>query len=110
MTDHDGYDETDSPRVIGGVDTHKDVHVAAVLDEHGRLLDTAAFPNSALWTIVMVRIRSNHAPTIAYMQRRTADGLTKREAIRCLKRYVARETYNDIRTIITQTTNTQKAA
>src|SRR6266568_5575951 len=30
-------------RVIGGVDTHKDVHVAAVLDELGRLLDTATF-------------------------------------------------------------------
>jgi transposase len=37
-------DETRTQRVIGGVDTHKDVHVAAVLDEHGRLLDTAAFP------------------------------------------------------------------
>lgn len=30
-------------RVIGGVDTHKDVHVAAVIDELGRLLDTASF-------------------------------------------------------------------
>ena len=30
-------------RVIGGVDTHKDVHVAAVLDELGRLLATASF-------------------------------------------------------------------
>jgi transposase len=56
--------------------------------------------NSALWTIVMVRIRSNHKPTIAYIERRTADGLTKREIIRCLKRYVAREIYNDLRTII----------
>jgi transposase len=66
--------------------------------------------NSALWTIVMVRIRSRHAPTIAYMQRRTTEGLTKREIIRCLKRYVAREIYNDIRTIITETTNPQIAA
>jgi transposase len=65
--------------------------------------------NSALWTIVMVRIRSNHPPTIAYLQRRTTDGLSKREAIRCLKRYVAREIYNDIRTIIT-THNTQQIA
>jgi transposase len=55
--------------------------------------------NSALWTIVMVRIRSKHAPTIAYIERRTTQGLSKREAIRCLKRYVAREIYNDIRTI-----------
>jgi len=59
--------------------------------------------NAALWTIVMVRIRSNHPPTLAYMERRTTDGLSKREAIRCLKRYVAREIYRDIRAI----TNTQ---
>jgi transposase len=38
--------------------------------------------NSALWTIVMVRIRSNHTPTLAYIERRTRDGLSKREAIR----------------------------
>jgi transposase len=66
--------------------------------------------NSALWTIVMVRIRSNHPPTIAYLERRTTDGLSKREAIRCLKRYVAREIYNDIRTIITTNTTTNIAA
>jgi transposase len=29
--------------VIGGVDTHKDVHVAAVIDERGKILDTASF-------------------------------------------------------------------
>jgi len=36
-------DESATQRVIGGVDTHKNVHVAAVLDELGRLLDTASF-------------------------------------------------------------------
>ncbi len=30
-------------RVFGGVDTHKDVHVAAALDELGRLLGTGSF-------------------------------------------------------------------
>ncbi len=35
-----------------------------------------------------------HAPTIAYVERRTTEGLSKREIIRCLKRYVAREVYN----------------
>lgn len=30
--------------VTGGVDTHKDVHVAAALDERGALLATASFP------------------------------------------------------------------
>ncbi|MHB1503181.1 MAG: IS110 family transposase, partial [Acidimicrobiales bacterium] len=29
--------------VIGGVDTHRDVHVAAVVDEVGKILDTASF-------------------------------------------------------------------
>ena len=30
--------------VYGGVDTHKDFHVAAVIDDVGRILDTATFP------------------------------------------------------------------
>ena len=33
--------------VIGGVDTHKDVHVAAVIDERGKVLDTAGFETTA---------------------------------------------------------------
>src|SRR4051794_36153015 len=38
---------SDARRLIGGIDTHEDVHVAAVLDEHGRLLETWSFPTSA---------------------------------------------------------------
>lgn len=34
-------------RIIGGVDTHKDVHVAAALDQLGRNLGTASFPVTA---------------------------------------------------------------
>ena len=30
--------------VIGGVDTHKHTHYAAVIDEHGRLLGHQQFP------------------------------------------------------------------
>ena len=48
--------------------------------------------NSALWRIVLVRLRS-HQPTQDYMARRTAEGLSKREIMRCLKRYVAREVF-----------------
>ena len=59
--------------------------------------------NAALWTIAMVRIRSKHTPTINYIERRTTEGLSKREAIRCLKRYIAREVYNDIQSITTTT-------
>ena len=55
--------------------------------------------NSALWTIVMVRLAARHEPTIAYLERRIAAGHSKRDAIRCLKRFVARELYNDIQAI-----------
>lgn len=51
--------------------------------------------NSALWRIVLVRMRS-HEPTKAYAARRTAEGLSKREIMRCLKRYVARELYHSL--------------
>ena len=48
--------------------------------------------NSALWRIVHTRML--HDPrTIAYVERRTKEGKTKKEIIRCLKRYVAREVY-----------------
>lgn len=48
--------------------------------------------NAALYRAVIVRMRW-HAPTIAYVEKRTADGLTKKDIIRCLKRYLARELY-----------------
>lgn len=34
-----------------------------------------------------------HEPTIDYVARRTAEGLSKREITRCLKRYLARELF-----------------
>jgi hypothetical protein len=49
--------------------------------------------NAALHRIVLVRLRWRHPPTIDYIARRTAEGKSKREIIRCLKRYVAREVY-----------------
>lgn len=48
--------------------------------------------NAALYRAVVVRMRW-HEPTRTYMQRRMAEGLSKREVIRCLKRFVAREVY-----------------
>ena len=48
--------------------------------------------NQALWRIVMVRMVS-HRRTRAYVERRTKEGRSKREIIRVLKRYVAREVY-----------------
>jgi transposase len=35
---------TSTAPVIGGVDTHKHTHYAAVIDEHGRLLGTTSSP------------------------------------------------------------------
>jgi transposase len=46
--------------------------------------------NAALHRIVIVRLRW-HQPTRDYLARRTAEGKTSKEIIRCLKRYVARE-------------------
>jgi transposase len=49
--------------------------------------------NSALYRAVIVRMRF-HPATVTYVARRTAEGKTKREIIRCLKRYLAREIYH----------------
>ncbi len=35
--------------------------------------------------------------TRAYVKRRTTEGLNRREILRCLKRYIARETYHTLR-------------
>ena len=48
--------------------------------------------NNALWRIVLVRMSSDPR-TRNYVERRTKEGLSKKEIIRCLKRYVAREVY-----------------
>lgn len=48
--------------------------------------------NSALYIVAIVRLR-HHQPTRDYVERRTAEGLSKREIIRCLKRYIAREVF-----------------
>jgi transposase len=48
--------------------------------------------NNTLWTIAMVRMRSDPR-TRSYMARRTAEGLSTKEIQRCLKRYIVRELY-----------------
>jgi transposase len=52
--------------------------------------------NCALHTIVLSRLRWE-ARSRAYITRRIAEGKTRREALRCLKRYVAREIYQLIK-------------
>jgi transposase len=51
--------------------------------------------NAALYRIAVVRLRY-HQPTRQYADRRTREGLTKPEIIRCLKRYIAREIWEQL--------------
>jgi transposase len=51
--------------------------------------------NGALWVIVITRMASE-ARTRAYVERRLAEGKSKPEIIRILKRYVAREVFRSL--------------
>ena len=51
--------------------------------------------NRALHVVALSRLRCDHR-TREYVARRTAEGKSKKEAMRCLKRYIARETYRAI--------------
>jgi len=48
--------------------------------------------NNALWTIALVRMRSDPR-TRTYVERRTREGLSIKEIHRCLKRCIIRELY-----------------
>lgn len=56
--------------------------------------------NSTLHMIAVVRLRHCER-TRAYATRRLEEGLSKREIIRCLKRYIAREIYRTLRADLT---------
>jgi transposase len=133
--------------IVGGVDTHKDLHFAAVVDEHDRILGSESFPTTRhgykqmlLWMrsfgeVVRVGVEctgSYGAGLLRYLQqahvtelevtapdrsdrrkrgkddtldaynaahaafagvRTVSEGHSKLEAIRCLKRYIAREVF-----------------
>lgn len=51
--------------------------------------------NRAINTVVLTRMRMDPA-TRAYVERRTAEGRTKREISRCLKRYVTRQVHRTL--------------
>jgi transposase len=53
--------------------------------------------NAALYRITLSRLRWDPR-TQSYMQRRLREGKTRREAIRCLKRYIAREIFRLLHT------------
>ena len=52
--------------------------------------------NAALHRVVITRLRG-HRPTQAYMAKRLAEGKTKREIVRCLKRHLIREIWQHIK-------------
>ncbi len=58
--------------------------------------------NRALWVVAMTRLRVD-ARTKEYSVRRTQEGRTKPEILRCLKRYIARELYS----ILLRTTDSE---
>ena len=51
--------------------------------------------NAALHRVATVRMR-DHEATKTYAARRTAEGKTRREIVRCIKRYIVREIYHQI--------------
>jgi transposase len=59
--------------------------------------------NRALHMITVVRLRFDPR-TIAYMQRRRTEGLSKKDVIRCLKRFIAREVFGDLTSDLAATT------
>ena len=52
--------------------------------------------NRALWVVALVRMQRDPR-TRAYVLRRTGQGLGKREILRCLQRYIAREVFKLLR-------------
>lgn len=65
--------------------------------------------NRALYLIALSRM-ATCPRTRDYVQRRTTEGLSKKEIIRCLKRYIARELYKILTHPKTQTTPTKDLA
>jgi len=51
--------------------------------------------NAAIYIIAITRMR-DHEATKSYVAKRTAQGKSKREIIRCLKRYIVREIYREL--------------
>ena len=65
--------------------------------------------NAAIYRVVLCRMRWDPR-THAYVQRRTAQGLSKKDIIRCLKRLIAREIYHAVRSPSTTAKDLASAA
>jgi transposase len=67
---------------------------SGIIDNRFRLNNAGdRHANNAIWRIVITRLGQHEPRTVAYMNRRRAEGKSKRHIIRCLKRYVAREVF-----------------
>jgi transposase len=64
--------------------------------------------NRALWVIAFVRMRCDPR-TREYVMRRTGEGLSKPEILRCLKRYIAREIFKVITAPVTANSEARKS-
>jgi transposase len=64
--------------------------------------------NAAIHRIAITRLRWDPR-TRAYMEKRTKEGLSKKDIIRCLKRYIAREVFTVLAKTTTKTQNHQPA-
>jgi transposase len=64
--------------------------------------------NAAIHMIAINRLRW-HAPTRAYLARRTTQGKTRKEIIRCLKRAITRELYTALKTDLPDLTRPRPA-
>ncbi|GAA3113124.1 transposase [Nonomuraea salmonea] len=62
--------------------------------------------NAALFRVVITCMR-RHEPTRDYIARRTQDGLSRREIIRCLKRYLSRSLFKIIKAALTPPASTK---
>ena len=67
---------------------------SGIIDNRFRLNNAGdRHANNAIWRIVITRLGQHEPRTVAYVNRRSAEGKSKRYIIRCLKRYVAREVF-----------------
>ncbi len=72
-------------------------HIYAREGDHNSLSDNIVWsiyegPDRALWVIAFTRMRCDKE-TKVYATRRTKEGLSRPEILRCLKRYIAREIF-----------------
>ena len=49
---------------------------------------------SVFYTAALVRSQKKDSKTAAYIEKRLADNKTRKDALRCLKKYIAREVYS----------------